>query len=958
MSRRFTTFCICCAIGLPFATAVAGPINIAFSVDPGSPGVSTALTPGDVLGPGPVVLIPARSLGLQDQFYLGVFDNLADFSFGGDPIQNPLLFSVDRLAVGLDGTAVFNEAVPGVASAAGDVFLALPPTHGNNLAITGVSIGLTPGFFGDDLDGLNVGSAPRPYTYLAVDRTSASNGFGAGTLASDLLVSAGNGRFGIYASQAMIGLDPFDAIDGLVLADLALDNVADPRVDKALFSLDPFSPDTFTYTGLSYVPCVAGHMSPADVCFTDFTGSFRLWASAADIGLRPEDNVDALATVPEPGGLALVFIALLLLAWTTFGAAVGSAQAHPRGRAKSPGFISCVWLIGLIGVWPSMSVAAPSAEELIGPSFYGKSPPVAGSQATLLLREDLVNEPVFFWRSKDTVLQEIDTGDFVKAKSWRYFAGNPARLLFEGTAKGVTFYADVLFEPYNRAVVDVVLRNDKRIRYLLVAGCDAFAIPAPAAKIVAGHTWTLMRTVSPKDGLVVNQAMLGTRLMARQISLPYVNIKTTAFSGNVELTPNAANIVGRSRLIDFWEGVDENQLAIEATYAIDHISSANSRSCVLLTQHYEFSRLQNRFSFAPDASCEPSEQIGFPFPPPFRSLQCARFKSTVKYAYVGDRDELLVSLQAPQRMHFQPDNRFRSTINFLLDYNSFDPVLFGVQVALYIATGGASPFPSLPFAVLPGPPIPSFTLSSFLLSGPPLPFETVLSGIRRGQPGDWDNYHHTWDTTLGLPAPPPGCPECLHMHWRWGAWLKFPPGKVPGQVLIPAGSDQDLQLGVVNFKAGETHPADWRTLLDGEALTGANGLAVLWYESTGYRRRDAFFVHEGFFGSPIRVLLNNVTPVPAINGFDYQFVVTNTSDVPIAGPVYLVLDSLTHAPATASLGVTRNIAPLGSPYFLVIGAGDFQPGQAETITIQIPNVGSDPAAVGYNARILTGDLKP
>lgn len=304
------------ATGLALLLAIgaqAGPIDPRFSIDPASPAIGAAITPDDVLKAGPVVHIQGTNLGLQDAFSAGVFDNLADFSFGKDPIQDPLYFSVDRVAIGLPGTAVFDQASPAVASAAGDVYRALPPFGSNQLYIEETTLGLTPGFFGDDIDGLELDTEPAPNTYFAIDRLSATNGFGAGTLASGLLVSPGNGSFGIYATFAQIGLDPFDAIDGLILLDRALDQSADPGVDIALFSLDPFSPDTFTFTGLPYLPCVPGHMSPADVCVTTFTGTFALWASAPDIGLRPDDNVDALDTVPEPTTSSLLGVALLFL---------------------------------------------------------------------------------------------------------------------------------------------------------------------------------------------------------------------------------------------------------------------------------------------------------------------------------------------------------------------------------------------------------------------------------------------------------------------------------------------------------------------------------------------------------------------------------------------------------------------------------------------------------------------
>jgi len=90
-----------------------------------------------------------------------------------------------------------------------------------------------------------------------------------------------------------------------------LNDQADPG-DLALFSLSTFSPSAFTFTGNSYVPGLQGSLSPADILFTDFRFSegigFSLWASAADIGLRSDDEVDALDTVPEPATMTLMAI--------------------------------------------------------------------------------------------------------------------------------------------------------------------------------------------------------------------------------------------------------------------------------------------------------------------------------------------------------------------------------------------------------------------------------------------------------------------------------------------------------------------------------------------------------------------------------------------------------------------------------------------------------------------------
>jgi hypothetical protein len=285
-------------------------VDIKFSVDPASPAITGAVTPDDVLTAGPAVFTPGTALGLVDNVQTGMFDNLNALSYGQDPIQNPLFFSVDRVSVGLPGSAVNVRALPGVATAAKDVYVALPPVDSNSLFLDGARLGLAPGFFGDDLDGLELDTAPAPFTYFSIDFLSDSNAFGGGDLANDILISRGNGLFGIFAQHGVLGLQVGDDIDALVLDDRFEPGILNPGIDKALFSLTPFSSSTFTFSGAAYAPGVLGELSPADILFTDFTGDFSLWASAANIGLRPGDNVDALDTVPEPHSLFLLVIGL------------------------------------------------------------------------------------------------------------------------------------------------------------------------------------------------------------------------------------------------------------------------------------------------------------------------------------------------------------------------------------------------------------------------------------------------------------------------------------------------------------------------------------------------------------------------------------------------------------------------------------------------------------------------
>ncbi len=289
--------------------AGAVPIVPKYSIDPASPAIDGNISPDDVLKTGPVVHTEGSSLGLQDDFFSGVYDNLNALSYGQDPIKNPLFFSVDRVAVGLPGSDVHDQAKSGVEEAAGDVYTTLPPFGSNSLFIDEQQLGLMPGFFGDDLDALELDTEPNPWTYFSIDSLSATNGFGTGGLDDDILFSDGTGSFQIFAEGISdIGLGFGDDLDALVLWDVINPGVLDPGLDKALFSLSTFSPSAYTFSGNPYSPGVKGSLSPADILFTAFTGSFSLWASATDIGLHSYDEVDALDTVPEPATITLMVI--------------------------------------------------------------------------------------------------------------------------------------------------------------------------------------------------------------------------------------------------------------------------------------------------------------------------------------------------------------------------------------------------------------------------------------------------------------------------------------------------------------------------------------------------------------------------------------------------------------------------------------------------------------------------
>ena len=104
----------------------------------------------------------------------------------------------------------------------------------------------------------------------------------------------------------------------------------------------------------------------------------------------------------------------------------------------------------------------------IVPRFAGTSPPVTGSVGHLILNSDLLRNKRFEWNSTDPILGQIAL-TVPQASIWQYRPPSdidPARLVFIGGANGVTLQGNVLLEPYNRAVVDVISAG-RRVRYLL-----------------------------------------------------------------------------------------------------------------------------------------------------------------------------------------------------------------------------------------------------------------------------------------------------------------------------------------------------------------------------------------------------------------------------------------------------------------------------------------------------------
>jgi hypothetical protein len=300
--------------------------------------------------------------------------------------------------------------------------------------------------------------------------------------------------------------------------------------------------------------------------------------------------------------------------------------------------------------------------------------------------------------------------------------------------------------------------------------CNCAATFERSPHVVTGHDWRMNVEVSDNDGVVLRNVMLGERYMANEISIPYYILQTSALPATrAELKPNSNDAVARSRLMEYREMFDDERLVIFATYAVDQIPPG-SNSCLRITQRYEF--------YKAGIGCEPSER-----------LPCTRFKPIVEYEFQGQNGETLTSINVVQRDHFQVDGLPGNAAGVFRDCNFAptgclpDGIIFERKINLVLS-------------------------------------EMMSTVIRAGNDNDtWDNYHQTSNQDVDEPnfdilhplAGKPGCPECVHIHWRWGSNLGSEFGD--GSPLIPPSSEQNVDFAIVRYNSGEEDPQDFRDLL-------------------------------------------------------------------------------------------------------------------------------------------------
>lgn len=441
------------------------------------------------------------------------------------------------------------------------------------------------------------------------------------------------------------------------------------------------------------------------------------------------------------------------------------------------------------------------------------------------------------------------------------------------------------------------------------SSCNATPISPPARHAVASHLgWSMESDVTGKDGLVLRNVKLNGRLMAESISSAtyYVLETGTMPKTRGDLRPNSAATSLRSRLIDYNEQRGAFTLSITAVYQVDMIPGS-PESCLLIAQAYDF------FAEGYGGRCEPSGE-----------LRCARWRPMVKYKFNGAGGEFLKSLTIPQRHHYTIDGYTENTVGLFRDCN------------------------------YPGDCLPAGV--GFAWKKNPLLSEFKSTVIFNGQDaGTVDNMHQTYKSSVEEPSLTiglnpelhfisSGCPECVHDHWRWGAFQG--PRFGNGRPLILSGSLQDLDIAVVRNHTGEESPVDYLSLIGTESLRKLlpppNPLdrpvismkpedVVFWYSPTGHTPEDTFFPSPGFFNPSYKPEPAPITPSSSSGGGQN-------------GPLSVTYDNLYEAgPTTYTNFDPAVVGPLPSGYVAVDNTGydvatDSVVSGRHVITFKVPSL--------------------
>jgi sugar lactone lactonase YvrE len=300
---------------------------------------------------------------------------------------------------------------------------------------------------------------------------------------------------------------------------------------------------------------------------------------------------------------------------------------------------------------------------------------------------------------------------------------------------------------------------------------------APGMSFTASDKdWTITAQVTPHDGMQVTDLATPARDLGATISMPYVVVASSRRpSGQIyfllrdgDEIDAQGRVYGHSKLIAGPNIVKRRDrpggFELQATYLIvlDGPSVANRSQLTVQERIILVDQINDADPGV--VPCEPSRKV----PSQFRSrspLICQRFRPALSYTFLPGAGDQLSFVEAVERLHFHPDGKQIAASVLAHDCNTFEMFSPNGDICFNIPLGRLR---------APGPAISLFNNED------PLQNEAAQIAVGKvriadlgGGPGNFpgfqDNIHLTTNAYVGLPLPPPGCPECMHMHWRWAS---------------------------------------------------------------------------------------------------------------------------------------------------------------------------------------------
>ncbi len=390
--------------------------------------------------------------------------------------------------------------------------------------------------------------------------------------------------------------------------------------------------------------------------------------------------------------------------------------------------------------------------------------------------------------------------------------------------------------------------------------------PTLPQSITLPNGWRSRVEFSARSGLVLKDVYLNGRYVCKRISCPYLRVATSASPEQevrIGLQAPGCHLLACEPPIEDSQG----RFHISATWAVEGIGKSRLR----VTQ---------KFIFDP---YDPIAAVG-----PGGLLQGQRLIPNVSYGFQAWCNEKLESVKIIQRVHSLVDGLRSPSVMVAQDI----PTLVNGHLDYVLK-------------VLDGS------------SGNPLRREAYVKDvIKEGGSGGYDSFHQTWSSKVEKPFRLfnlVGCPECTHMHWKWaaaGAVFGHNYMGIDGNVIIPSGSKQSVDIAVVSNVTGEDED-DGMLKVENHDYGALSDDPVLYYIGRSTAPSDSFCEHGAFFKTDLEGSSAagdfphwqwDVTPLfrilPGVFDNDHNVMLLNTSSSTIKGPIFIRKSALWEPEAT------------------------------------------------------------